>query len=44
MILTVIYAFAHYQVGDKITDPAMIEEVLASENSPKVVRVDVPKA
>lgn len=38
MILTVIYAFAGYQVGDQIRDPAEIEEILAGENAPKVVR------
>jgi hypothetical protein len=43
MILTVIYAFASYKVGDQIADPAVIEEVLAGENAPKVVRA-APKS
>jgi hypothetical protein len=38
MILTVIYAFASYKVGDQIKDPAEIEAILAGENSGKVVR------
>jgi hypothetical protein len=39
LTLIVIYAFADYKAGDKITDQEAIEQILNSENAPKVVRV-----
>ena len=40
MILTVTHPFGSYNKGDQITDPETIEQILASENAPKVVRVN----
>lgn len=32
-VLVVVHPFGDYQRGDRITDPAKIEEVLAGENA-----------
>ena len=41
-VLTVIHPFASYQKGDQITDPEDMQQILNSENAPKVVRVQIP--
>lgn len=41
--LIVVRPFGPYLVGDVVSDPASVSEVLASEHVEHVVRVDPPK-
>ena len=38
MKLTVTRAFGAYSIGDEITDPAVVAEILASDNAENVVK------
>ena len=42
LALTVVSDFGPYRRGDQITDPAKIKEVLDSEQSPRVVKMQLP--
>ena len=42
LALTVTAAFANYERGAQITDPALIEATLASANAVNVVRAILP--
>jgi hypothetical protein len=39
MKLVVVHEFHPYKKGDEITDPAIVQQILAGENAPKVVKV-----
>ncbi len=43
MPLTVTHHFADYKPGDVITDSALIEAILKSDNAVKVVKVAGPE-
>ena len=43
-VLVVTHAFGSHAKGDQITDPSLISQILASENSGYVVRIAAPAA
>jgi hypothetical protein len=43
MPLTVTHHFADFKPGDSITDPAVIEAILKSDNAVRVVKVAGPE-
>lgn len=42
IVLTVSNPFGSYRRGDRITDPAAVKEILASEHAADVVKVSQP--
>jgi hypothetical protein len=43
MLLTVTHHFADYKPGDVISDPALVEAILKSDNAARVVKVAAPE-